>query len=208
MVLAPQGMAPLHAQGLSSDSPFLAAPTADAQAGPQDLQLTGLTCIGDVSSVCLVESGKKGKWIAVGSSEGGIEVISCNLEANTATVRQAGNTRILKLRQPMKAAAAKGAAPGGPNAQPQPPLPQGIAQAPANRPIPQPLPGDPPPDIGPAGGQLPPIVPVTTREDQEREARMLVSDLMEIGMRQRKAYEEAQKKAKADQQAAKASQNK
>ena len=32
---------------------------------------------------------------------------------------------------------------------------------------------------------------------QERDARMLVSDLLEIGMAQRKAYEEAQKKAAA-----------
>jgi hypothetical protein len=37
---------------------------------------------------------------------------------------------------------------------------------------------------------------------QEREARMLVSDLLEIGMQQRKAYEEAQKKAQQAQQAA------
>jgi hypothetical protein len=33
---------------------------------------------------------------------------------------------------------------------------------------------------------------------QEQEARMLVSDLLEIGMAQRKAYEEAQKKAAAE----------
>jgi hypothetical protein len=36
---------------------------------------------------------------------------------------------------------------------------------------------------------------LTTQAEQEREARMLVSDLLEIGMQQRKAYEEAQKKA-------------
>ena len=37
---------------------------------------------------------------------------------------------------------------------------------------------------------------------QEREARMLVSDLLEIGMQQRKAYEEAARKAAAAKQAA------
>lgn len=39
-------------------------------------------------------------------------------------------------------------------------------------------------------------VAMTENEQKENEARMLVSDLMEIGMQQRKAYEEAQRKAK------------
>jgi len=34
-----------------------------------------------------------------------------------------------------------------------------------------------------------------TQAKQETEARMLVSDLLEIGMAQRRAYEEAQRKA-------------
>lgn len=38
-----------------------------------------------------------------------------------------------------------------------------------------------------------------TNEEKEREARFLVSDLLEIGMIQRKAYEEAQKKKAAAQ---------
>lgn len=40
-----------------------------------------------------------------------------------------------------------------------------------------------------------PLPPLITKEEQEREARMLVSDLLELGMQQRKAYEEAQRKA-------------
>jgi hypothetical protein len=39
--------------------------------------------------------------------------------------------------------------------------------------------------------------PLLTQAEQEREARMLVSDLLEIGLQQRKAYEEAQRKAAA-----------
>jgi len=39
-------------------------------------------------------------------------------------------------------------------------------------------------------------VAMTENEQKENEARMLVSDLMEIGMQQRKAYEEAQRSAK------------
>jgi len=37
---------------------------------------------------------------------------------------------------------------------------------------------------------LPQVAPLVTREEKEREARMLVSDLLDISMRQRKAYEE------------------
>lgn len=40
-----------------------------------------------------------------------------------------------------------------------------------------------------------PLPPPATPAEAEREARMLVSDLLEIGMQQRKAYEEAQRKA-------------
>ncbi len=40
-----------------------------------------------------------------------------------------------------------------------------------------------------------PLPPPSTPAEAEREARMLVSDLLEIGIQQRKAYEEAQRKA-------------
>jgi len=42
---------------------------------------------------------------------------------------------------------------------------------------------------------LVPLPPPSTPQEAEREARMLVSDLLEIGIQQRKAYEEAQRKA-------------
>lgn len=42
------------------------------------------------------------------------------------------------------------------------------------------------------------VEPLLTQADQEREARMLVSDLLEIGLQQRKAYEEARRKAAAE----------
>jgi len=40
-----------------------------------------------------------------------------------------------------------------------------------------------------------PLPPPSTPAEAEREARMLVSDLLEIGIQQRKAYEEAQRRA-------------
>jgi hypothetical protein len=50
-----------------------------------------------------------------------------------------------------------------------------------------------PPPVAPAKPPGPPIPEAQLK--QETEARMLVSDLLEIGMAQRKAYEEAQRKA-------------
>lgn len=48
------------------------------------------------------------------------------------------------------------------------------------------------------GGASVEPAPLLTQAEQEREARMLVSDLLEIGLQQRKAYEEAQRKAAAE----------
>lgn len=59
-----------------------------------------------------------------------------------------------------------------------------------------------PVSIAPVAASTTPVVPSPSAAprpaaqlEQEREARMLVSDLLEIGMQQRKAYEDAQKKA-------------
>ena len=54
--------------------------------------------------------------------------------------------------------------------------------------------------LAPASGAAVPTepAPLLTQAEQEREARMLVSDLLEIGLQQRKAYEEAQRKAAAE----------
>lgn len=49
-----------------------------------------------------------------------------------------------------------------------------------------------------------PLPPPSSPAEAEREARMLVSDLLEIGMAQRKAYEEAQRKAAAEAASGKA----
>jgi len=185
-------------QGLSSESPFLAVPT-QGPSGPAatgDLQLTGLSAFDGTPSACVVETGKKGRWLTQGVREGDLELLSCDIDGGRATVKVRGETRTLELKRPT------------PGLKPTPTMAvlasqQAQVQAP---PPPPPPPGEQPAvsDIGPAGGKLPPLVPLTTREEQEREARMLVSDLMEIGMRQRKAYEEARKKAKEEAAAQKA----
>lgn len=192
----------LQAQELNLNSPFLANTEAAGPAAAQgDLQLSGITILGGETSVCLVDSAlKKSFWVAVGSSERGIEVLSCNPAENRAVVRVRGETRTLVLRSPSKTpgkqapGTAAAMAPQAPRPAQLPP-PVVVGPAPAAQPATGTVPAT---DIGPAGGQLPPVIPLTTREEQEREARMLVSDLMEIGMRQRKAYEEAQRAAKAE----------
>ncbi|MBI5381805.1 MAG: hypothetical protein HZA31_07890 [Opitutae bacterium] len=159
---------------LTNESPFLSAGTsAAAVIENAPLQLAGITIIEPKTYVCLVDATKnRGRWLAVGTKIDELEVISCDTVREEAVVRVGAETKTLPLRKP---ASSKG----------------GIASK-----VPEPAPSIP--NVGPAGGALPPVAPLLTREAQEREARMLVSDLLEIGMRQRKAYEEAQRKAAAE----------
>lgn len=194
----------LAAQELSFDSPFTAAPnTATSVEADQELQLTGIANIAGKSCVCIKEATKKGRWIEVGTSEAGIEVLSCDLEKSQAEVRTKGTNRLLVLKKP----SLKNGVPTplshtarNPQRGPQDLASRGLVEQQPPLPPPPLLPAssdDAPADIGPAGGKLPPIVPLTSKEEEEREARMLVSDLMEIGMRQRKAYEEQKRLEKA-----------
>ena len=134
----------------------------------------------------------------MGSESEGIEVLSCDYDNNRATVKIHGETRVLYLR---KAVTSKGTfSPGTGKA-------ATVAQ---NRPQVD-GPGGPPPDGGEPGGppDMPPgpvdaskIKAPVTREEKETEARMLVSDMLDISMRQRKAYEAAKKKAAEEAKAA------
>lgn len=168
---------------LATDSPFLSGPetarpgaAAAANAGP--LQLAGITVIGQETLVTVVEGDKKRqRTIAVGAKGGDLEVLNCDAEKGIAVLKIGNETQTLTLRKP--------SAKTGP--QPTPAIAAGSNTPPAI------------PNVGPAGGVLPPVKPLVTKEEQEREARMLVSDLLEIGMRQRKAYEEEQRKAAAAQ---------
>ena len=157
---------------ISEASPFLPSQETLAAKEPQvELQVSGLTSIGDKSWACIEDTArKKSRWLAVGTTVDGIELVSCDLSKSEVVVQSAGKRLVLTLR---KASTQKG--------------PAVVAGG-----------GAVGTDVGPAGGKLPPIVPLTTKEEQEREARMLVSDLLEIGMRQRKAYEEAQRKTAAE----------
>jgi hypothetical protein len=162
---------------LTRESPFLpAGAVAGTPAGSATLQLAGISVIEPKTYILLVDTTNPAKsrsrWLAVGTKADDLEVLSCDVDKDEAVVRVGSDLKTLTLRKP---AGAHGGAMPGLSAQP-PPLPL----------------------VGPAGGALPQVAPLVTREEKEREARMLVSDLLEIGMRQRKAYEEAQRKATAD----------
>jgi len=190
----------LQAGEIPTDSPFLPdrSPGAPGTAPEGEIQLSGLTSIGGKPMVCLTDvTKKKSRWLAVGAKDEAYEVLSADFNTNEAIVKVNGDRRVLPLR---KAATGKLAmqpprppqgGPGQPPGQVTGPVQAVIAPTQAQQ---VPLSNE----VGPAGGKLPPVAPAASKEEQEREARMLVSDLMEIGMRQRKAYEEARKKAEAD----------
>jgi hypothetical protein len=163
---------------LTRESPFLpAGTTAASPAASATLQLAGISVIEPKTYVLLVDTTNAGKsrsrWLAVGTKADDLEVLSCDVDKDEAVVRIGSDLRTLPLRKP-----------AGSNA-------GTVPAAYATQSPPMPL-------VGPAGGALPQVAPLVTREEKEREARMLVSDLLEIGMRQRKAYEEAQRQAAAD----------
>lgn len=189
--------------GLAQESPFLPTGIPASVVASGDVhEFAGVSIMGRQTSVNIYDkNGKKGLWIAVGETVNGITVAKYDSARELVTIKVAGAEKILALRKPAAAAARPGTVapaplPAGFNAPPVPTVaPAPLASAPANPtgvaspnaavPAESALPTTPRPP-SPAPGSV---------AHQEQEARMLVSDLLEIGMAQRKAYEEAQKKA-------------
>jgi len=172
---------------LTNESPYLmVCATARAPDQSATLQLAVISVIAPQIYVLLVDTANAGKsrsrWIAVGAKVDDLEVLSCDVDKDEAVVRVGSDLKTLALRKP--ASAKTGAMPAAFASQ-SPPMPL----------------------VGPAGGALPQVAPLVTREEKEREARMLVSDLLDISMRQRKAYEEAQRTAAAAEAAKKGGPN-
>lgn len=157
-------------------SPFL--PPSGQGIGPEGpaeaYELAGASVSSIGAQICLYDRAhKQSRWLPVGETSDGIEVLSYDPASDQAVVRFDGATHVLSLR---KAAINSSGAPAVAYVAPTP-----VLRSVPNRPI-----------VDPSTiGKSPEVV------KQEREARMLVSDLLEIGMEQRKAYQEAQKKARA-----------
>ena len=193
------------AVGLPKESPFKlrGGNAAPAAAANETIEFAGVSSIGKKTDLIFYDkAAKKSHWIAKGETKEGIEVISYDEVREQAVVKVNGVSKTLALRKgagPVGGARAAVNSPAGFNT----PLPPALAApVPAQIPIPN-ASGAPSasttnaPAPSPAASNAPaaPATPAEIQARQETEARMLVSDLLEIGMAQRRAYEEAQKKA-------------
>lgn len=194
-LLAPLGLAAQSA--LPKQSPF--APPAGSVAAPvanETLEFAGVSSMGKKIDVIIHDKEAKRKhWIAVGDTVEGISVLRYDAGREQAVIRVNDTEKVLPLRK----AAGTAAAPAGVPAvhtgfSIPPPAPVHIMPQPAPQPATVSAAPMPNQSATPAGAPTTPATP-EAQAKAETEARMLVSDLLEIGMAQRKAYEEAQRKA-------------
>ena len=182
---------------LPKNSPFMPAP-GPGQAAPaagENIEFAGVSSVGKRTDlVFLDKAAKKSRWIGIGETKDGIELLRYDARREQAVIRHNGVEKILNLR---KGSAVSGAA-GAPGMQVHGPAPTLAMVAPPANPLVFSTPAAPvaaPEPSNPAGAKPPPPPLPEGIQKQEMEARMLVSDLLEIGMAQRRAYEEAQRKA-------------
>jgi hypothetical protein len=160
---------------LVGDSPFAPAGGAAAKAASsaQAYELAGSSVQGRDVLVCIFDRGaKRSNWIPVGGTSGAIHILSYDADRDRAVLTIAGERKELTLRT--AAVASSGVAVA--ERQPAP------AAAAA-------------PSVAAVGAPPPAATAVTNAAREQQEARMLVSDLLEIGVQQRKAYQEARQKA-------------
>jgi len=176
-------------RGLSVDSPFAppgTAATGTPAASQENLEFAGVTTIGRQTQLLFQDKvSKKSLWLAKGDSRGGVTLVNYDSQREQAVLRVNGAEKVLTLR--------KARAPAGPG-HVVTPVATGF-ELPATPPVAGVPAADPNPP--PSAAVLPPApaAPADPKVRQESEARMLVSDLLEIGMAQRRAYEEAQRRA-------------
>jgi hypothetical protein len=173
-VLAVSGLvSPGFSQALVGNSPFAGRAGSGGSAGPAAAyELAGSATQGSQVIVCIYERLKKrSEWIPVGESSGEIQVVSYDAASDSAVVTVDGARKDLVMRQATVASMA-------PSSDPRVPAAGGGLVA----------------SLVPA-----PSAPSTPQSvaNEQREARMLVSDLLEIGVQQRKAYQDAKQKAAA-----------
>jgi hypothetical protein len=161
------------APALVQNSPFAPSSVSSGtneKRPAEDFELAGATLEGGVGSVCIFErQAKKSEWIAVGGDSDNIHVVSYDPNRDSAVVTISGVRRELQMREAVVAAAAQ-SGPVRPGA-------SAVAS-----------------DAAATATQFRPQTGPAAARDQ-REARMLVSDLLEIGVQQRKAYQDAKLKA-------------
>jgi hypothetical protein len=160
---------------LVADSPFApaGAVAAAVNAPGEAYELAGSTVQGTDISVCIFERQKKhSRWIPVGGDVDGIHVVSYDAANDTAVVTISGSRKELAMRKAVVAST---------NASQGNRLPQVVSPPAAV--------------VTPIASAAQEPAPATTAAQDQKEARMLVSDLLEIGVQQRKAYQDAKLKA-------------
>jgi hypothetical protein len=183
-------------------SPFMPAGGGGAAASAPNevIEFAAVRTIGSKTEINLYDTqGKKGHWIAVGATADGMTVVGYDARREQVTAKIGDAQKTLPLRKARAAA-------GGPSplVLSQPAMsfntPPPVAQPAVAMPLPatNSAPGAENAIIAaptqPAPTPAQPTTPLSIAR-QEEEARMLVSDLLEIGMAQRKVYEEKQKQA-------------
>lgn len=183
-------------------SPFMATggAAAAASAPGETIEFAAVRTIGAKTDVNLYDTlGKKNHWIPVGGTADGMTVVGYDARREVVVAKIGGVDKSLPLRKARAAA-------GGPSplvlSQPAmsfsapppvaPTVPAMPMPASTSAPVAETAPLAAPMQPAPTPAQ--PAAPLSIAR-QEEEARMLVSDLLEIGMAQRKAYEEKQKQA-------------
>lgn len=173
--------------GAGKKSPFLPVVPAGTAAVTADetIEFAGVSVVGTKTDLIFHDkASKKNRWVPLGETVEGITALNYDARREQAVVKIDGAQKVLALRK----------ASGPVNA----PSPVTVMPAAAGFSVPPPTNLVPPAAtdaVATAAPQTPPAGPQTEVQKQETEARMLVSDLLEIGMAQRKAYEEAQRKA-------------
>ena len=187
--------------GLAKETPFKlrGGPSGTAAAASETIEFAGVSSMSKRTDLIFYDkTTKKSHWIAQGETKEGISVLNYDDRRDEAVVKINGVQKTLALR--------KVASPAGNAARGVTPLPGGFnTPTPLPAPLPAPVSAQVPVptatvvsnNADPVANQPAPAPgsPAEIQKKQETEARMLVSDLLEIGMAQRRAYEEAQRKA-------------
>ncbi len=192
--------------GVPKNSPFMPA-TSGATAVvsvSESIEFAGISSVGKRTDLIFHDkAAKKSRWVGVGETVEGISVVSFDPRRDEAVVKINGVQKTLALRKGSRTASGPAPAPvavmppAGGFAVATPPLPLPGAEPLVGT---NPTPGQTTAAPAPAAPPVPPAVPAGPATPaqvakQESDARMLVSDLLEIGMAQRKAYEEAHRRA-------------
>lgn len=185
------------AQTTSSKNPFL-PPSVQGPANTsthENIEFAGVSQIGKTTTLIFQDkAAKKNRWVGIGETVEGISVLNYDPRLEQVVVKINGAEKTLALRK-ASSPVNSGAGPGH-TVVPPPPAASFNVAPPA--PPPAAVTAQTLPAPAPTADQSPAKPASNTPEGQvkaETEARMLVSDLLEIGMAQRKAYEEAQRRA-------------